>query len=101
MHITLNIVGLHTLHDIHAAFAGAKESYLLHSGTQARGKTRKEIINSSWRTETETHSPANRKVAEGGGMPPIKPSNPIYYSEARSGGGAGRQHSPHLPGPKQ
>lgn len=74
----LNIVGLHTLQDIHAAFAGTKGGCLLHSGTQVRGETRKEIINSSWRTETEIHSPANRKVAEGGGMPPTKPSNPIY-----------------------
>lgn len=67
----------------YAAYAGGEESSLLHSGTQRRGETRKEIINSYWRTETDSHSPANRKAAGGGGMPPTRPSNPKHYSEAR------------------
>ena len=51
-----------------------EESYLLHSGTQRGGGTRKEIRNSSWRTETETRSPAKRRAAEVDGVPPAGPA---------------------------
>lgn len=43
------------------ASVGGEKSYPLHSGTQRRGGTGKEMRNSSWRTEMEARTPAKRR----------------------------------------
>ena len=63
--------------------AGGEESYLLHSGLRGEGGPREEFINSSRRTGMETHSPANKKAAEVGGMLPERLSK--HYFKARLG----------------